>query len=107
MKDKHNILVIGGTGKTGRKVASKLTALGHNVRIGSRNASPKFDWDNSETWMKAMQHNNPVQSGFVTDPVDWKYSSARNYQDDQTVLEIDTNGFLYGLVDSARARLSR
>lgn len=31
-------------------------------------------------------HNNPVESGFVTDPVDWKYSSARNYQEDQTVL---------------------
>ena len=37
-------------------------------------------------------HNNPVISGFVTDPVDWKYSSARNYgNDDQTVLEIDVN----------------
>ena len=23
-------------------------------------------------------HNNPVESGFVTDPIDWKYSSARN-----------------------------
>ena len=34
-------------------------------------------------------HNNPVESGFVTNAVDWKYSSARNYQDDQTVLEID------------------
>lgn len=34
-------------------------------------------------------HNNPVESGLVTDPVDWKYSSARNYQDDHTVLEID------------------
>ncbi|GAA3568285.1 REP-associated tyrosine transposase [Snuella lapsa] len=34
-------------------------------------------------------HNNPVKAGFVTDPVDWKYSSARNYQEDQTVLEID------------------
>ena len=34
-------------------------------------------------------HNNPVESGFVTDPVDWKNSSARNYQEDQTVLEID------------------
>jgi len=34
-------------------------------------------------------HNNPVESGFVTDPVDWKYSSARNYQQDQTILEID------------------
>ncbi|MDA8592009.1 transposase [Flavobacteriaceae bacterium] len=34
-------------------------------------------------------HNNPVESGFVIDPVDWKYSSARNYQQDQTILEID------------------
>ena len=38
-------------------------------------------------------HNNPVESDFVTDPIDWKYSSARNYQDDATVLEIDTIGF--------------
>ena len=34
-------------------------------------------------------HNNPVASGFVTNVVDWKYSSARNYQEDQAVLEID------------------
>jgi putative transposase len=37
-------------------------------------------------------HNNPVESGFVTDPIDWKYSSARNYSNnDQTVFEIDLN----------------
>jgi len=37
-------------------------------------------------------HNNPVETGFVTDPIDYKYSSARNYgNDDQTVLEIDLN----------------
>lgn len=37
-------------------------------------------------------HNNPVKAGFVTNPVAWKYSSARNYADnDQTVLEIDLN----------------
>ncbi|WP_308993701.1 transposase [Mariniflexile litorale] len=39
-------------------------------------------------------HNNPVESGFVTNAVDWKYSSARNFQDDNTILEIDTVGFL-------------
>lgn len=38
-------------------------------------------------------HNNPVESGFVTNPIDWKYSSARNHQDDNTVLEIDHIGF--------------
>lgn len=37
-------------------------------------------------------HQNPVETGFVTDPIDWKYSSARNYgNNDQTVLEIDLN----------------
>jgi REP element-mobilizing transposase RayT len=37
-------------------------------------------------------HQNPVVSGFVTNPVAWKYSSARNYgDDDQSVLEIDVN----------------
>ncbi|WP_299313042.1 transposase [uncultured Aquimarina sp.] len=39
-------------------------------------------------------HNNPVESGFVTNPIDWKYSSARNFQDDHTCLEIDSIGFL-------------
>ncbi len=38
-------------------------------------------------------HNNPVESGFVTNAIDWKYSSARNFQDDNTVLEIDDVGF--------------
>jgi REP element-mobilizing transposase RayT len=37
-------------------------------------------------------HNNPVEAGFVTNPIDWKYSSARNYgDDDHTVLQIDVN----------------
>lgn len=30
----------------------------------------------------------------VTEPVDYKYSSARNFADDHTVLEIDEIGFL-------------
>ena len=42
-------------------------------------------------------HNNPVTSGYVTDPVDWKYSSARNYQDDHSILEIDSDGYQLGL----------
>ncbi|WP_422861154.1 REP-associated tyrosine transposase [Flagellimonas sp. W118] len=39
-------------------------------------------------------HNNPVVSGFVARPEDWKYSSARNFSGDTTVLEIDEIGFL-------------
>ena len=39
-------------------------------------------------------HNNPVKAGFVTEPIQWKYSSARNFNDDHTILEIDDIGFL-------------
>lgn len=67
MKNQSNILVIGGTGKTGRKVASKLTEAGHNVRIGSRSASPSFDWDNSETWSEALQGMDKVYITFQPD----------------------------------------
>ena len=44
-------------------------------------------------------HNNPVEQGFVTDPVDWKYSSARNYADNETVLKIDNQGMHLGMME--------
>ena len=37
-------------------------------------------------------HMNPVHEGLVTNPEDWKYSSARNYAGDQTIVEIDLMG---------------
>jgi REP element-mobilizing transposase RayT len=44
-------------------------------------------------------HNNPVKAGFVTVAEDWKYSSARNYADDQTVLRIDNEGLHLGMME--------
>jgi uncharacterized protein YbjT (DUF2867 family) len=43
-------LVLGANGKTGRRVAERLTAQGHPVRIGSRSGEPPFDWDAPDTW---------------------------------------------------------
>ena len=51
---KTNILVIGGTGKTGRRVVEQLRNRGFEPRIGSRNASPSFDWDNKDTWVNSL-----------------------------------------------------
>lgn len=51
----NNILVIGGTGKTGRRVVTQLQNLGIEPRIGSRNASPSFDWDQKDTWVHALE----------------------------------------------------
>ena len=51
----NTILVLGGTGKTGRRIAERLKARGADVRIGSRSADPKFDWDDSLTWAPALR----------------------------------------------------
>ncbi len=63
----QQILVIGGTGKTGRKVASKLTEAEYSVRIGSRSACPAFDWEKPEGWSKALQGMDKVYITFQPD----------------------------------------
>lgn len=45
-----NYLIIGGTGKTGRKVVSNLKEQGYNVQIGSRNSKPSFHWEDPSNW---------------------------------------------------------
>lgn len=57
------ILVIGATGKTGLRVASKLEALGQTVRRGSRSSATPFDWENPDTWAPALQG---VRAAYVT-----------------------------------------
>ncbi|MEU6866356.1 NAD(P)H-binding protein [Streptomyces sp. NPDC046876] len=47
-------LVIGGHGKTGRRVAAKLRADGRPVRIGSRVGEPAFDWNAPAGWAAAL-----------------------------------------------------
>ena len=64
---KSKVLVIGGTGKTGRKVAQKLTALGQEVRIGSRSADPAFDWNDPSGWDKVLEGIDKMYITFVPD----------------------------------------
>ena len=51
----ETILVTGGTGKTGRRVAERLNARGVPVRIGSRSGEPPFDWEDRGTWGPALR----------------------------------------------------
>jgi uncharacterized protein YbjT (DUF2867 family) len=48
------VLVLGGTGKSGRRVAERLIAAGRPVRIGSRSGAPRFDWEDRATWGPAL-----------------------------------------------------
>ena len=63
MRKKQNILVLGGKGKTGRRVASRLVEKGQTVRIGSRSEDPSFDWEDPSTWEGALQG---MESVYIT-----------------------------------------
>ncbi len=49
-RDGRPVLLLGGTGKTGRRIAARLDALGVPFRVASRRATPRFDWDDPDTW---------------------------------------------------------
>ena len=52
----HQVLVLGGTGKTGSRVAGRLSARGASVRTAARSgADVHFDWDNRATWEEALR----------------------------------------------------
>jgi len=56
MNTRHQpTLVLGGTGKIGRRVVERLNARGLPVRIGSRSGNPPLDWDDRSTWAPALQ----------------------------------------------------
>ena len=47
-------LVIGGTGKTGGRVADRLWNAGGPLRLGHRSHVPRFDWADARTWPRAL-----------------------------------------------------
>jgi uncharacterized protein YbjT (DUF2867 family) len=60
-------LILGGTGKTGRRLAERLAAEGLPVRIGSRSGTPPFDWDNKATWAPALDGVGAVYISYYPD----------------------------------------
>ena len=52
----------------------------HAIEVFSEN----FIWDKIN-----YIHNNPVRAGFVENQWDWLYSSAANYQDMESLLEVE------------------
>ncbi|MBE0570415.1 MAG: NAD(P)H-binding protein [Ignavibacteriaceae bacterium] len=83
--EKKKILVIGGNGKTGRKVVEGLTELGRSVRIGSRNENPSFDWENPKTWKDALEG---IDSVYITFQPDLAVPGARKAIEEFTSLAV-------------------
>ena len=68
-----NFLLLGGTGKVGRRLAAVLREQGHGVRIASRGerGDVVFDWNDTATWASALEG---VDGVFVVGPgsaTDW------------------------------------
>ena len=66
-QETKTVLVLGGTGKTGRRVAERLEARGVPVRIGSRSGEPPFDWRDEATWEPALRGVESVYVSYYPD----------------------------------------
>ena len=60
-------LVLGGTGKTGRRVVERLAARDLPTRVGSRSSEPPFDWEEQATWAPALQNVGSVYVSYYPD----------------------------------------
>lgn len=63
----NTTLVVGGTGKTGRRVVERLKTRGIPVRIGSRAGEPPFDWEDPTNWEAVLQGMVKVYVTFYPD----------------------------------------
>lgn len=61
------VLILGGTGKTGKRVAQLLAEKKWPFRIGSRSGSPAFDWENPATWRAALEGVAAVYISYYPD----------------------------------------
>jgi len=64
-----NFLVVGGTGKTGRRVADRLRERDLPVRITSRRAAPPFEWADRGTWAPVLKGVDAVYLTYYPDLV--------------------------------------
>jgi uncharacterized protein YbjT (DUF2867 family) len=60
-------LVLGGTGKTGRRIVKRLSGRGLPVRVGSRSGEPPFDWEDRSTWTPALRDVSAVYVSYYPD----------------------------------------
>ncbi len=63
--DDGPILIIGATGKTGRRVLAALTDAGADVRPTSRSSPTYFDWTEPDSWAPALAG---ARSAYVVPP---------------------------------------
>jgi uncharacterized protein YbjT (DUF2867 family) len=61
--NEHPILIVGGTGKTGRRVAERLQSQGFATRLASRRGERVFDWQDTRTWSGTLEG---ISAAYIT-----------------------------------------
>lgn len=67
MQHSQHYLVIGATGKTGRRVVAKLQEAGEAVRQASRHSDCVFDWTDPATWAASLENIDAVYLTYYPD----------------------------------------
>src|SRR5690349_14954 len=60
-------LIVGGTGKTGRRVAQRLALRGASTRLTSRAAATPFAWESPDTWEAQLRGIDAVYLTYAPD----------------------------------------
>ncbi len=72
----RNVLVLGGTGKTGRRVVERLEKRNCRVRVGSRKSETPFDWNRPQGWAAALKG---VDAAYIAYAPDLTVPGARDH----------------------------
>lgn len=61
----------------------------YNYQFWRHDNKPIELWSNHVIWQKVNYiHNNPVKAGYVQNPEDYNYSSAKNYVDEEGLVDV-------------------
>lgn len=61
------IVLVGGSGKTGSRIIKRLEARGLTVRAASRSSARPFDWEDRSTWCGALEGASSAYVAFQPD----------------------------------------
>jgi hypothetical protein len=71
------------------KLRHKIT---QDYQLWQEGSHPKQIQNDAMMWQKLeYMHNNPLRRAYVSDPVHWRYSSARDYAGQPGLVEIVTD----------------
>jgi len=63
----NQTLIVGGTGKTGRRVTQRFQARGLPVRVAARSVAPGFDWADPSSWPALLSQVHAVYLAYHPD----------------------------------------